>query len=66
MTMTGVLTMHGWFVVSWDTTRKSLSRALNRLVDCPANLFGHEDCSHGEDAGVSCDTRSGRFEGHSI
>ena len=29
MTITGVLPMHGWFVVSWDTTRKFLSRALN-------------------------------------
>ena len=37
-----------------------------RLVDCPANLFGQEDCSHYEDACVSCDTRTGRFEGDSI
>ena len=30
-----------------------------RLVDCPANEFGQEDCSHYEDAGVSCDTSQG-------
>ena len=33
-----------------------------RLVDCPANSFGDEDCSHSEDAGVSCDTALGRYE----
>ena len=31
-----------------------------RLLDCPANALGNEDCSHFEDAGVSCDTSQGR------
>ena len=26
----------------------------SRLVDCPSNSIGHEDCSHSEDAGVIC------------
>ena len=25
-----------------------------RLVDCPSNPFGIHDCSHSEDAGVTC------------
>ena len=25
-----------------------------RLIDCPANPLGQHDCSHGEDAAVSC------------
>ena len=33
-----------------------------RLADCQANSFGDHDCSHYEDAGVSCDTAAGMYE----
>ena len=29
-----------------------------RLIDCPANPLGIQNCAHNEDAGVSCQTTS--------
>ncbi len=26
----------------------------NRLIDCPANAFGVEDCDHSQDVGLVC------------
>ena len=26
----------------------------SRLIDCPANDIGDNNCNHGEDAGVTC------------
>ena len=38
----------------------------SRLTDCSANALGDHDCSHAEDAGVSCGTTSSGGESETV
>ena len=38
--------------------------AETRLIDCPANNIGTHDCSHSEDVGVRCMSRSKLSNSH--